>query len=101
MPEVNLDRKYAAGDDVVAREIEGEMILVPLTGGIGSAEGHLYSLNETGRSIWRRLDGKTRLKEVVRALADEYDAPPADIQHDVEGLMRELLSRGMVKELPD
>jgi hypothetical protein len=101
MPEIKRDRRYAAGDDVVAREIEGEMILVPLTGGIGSAEGHLYSLNETGRSIWRRLDGSASLSEVVRALAEEYDAPAADIQIDVEGLMRELLSRGMVKEIPD
>ena len=35
-------------EDVVAREIEGEFIIVPLAAGIGDMEDELYSLNESG-----------------------------------------------------
>ena len=55
-----MDAVYAPSEDVVAREIEGELIIVPLVAGIGDMEDELYTLNETGRAIWDRLDGKTQ-----------------------------------------
>ena len=43
---------YVPSEDIVAREIEGELIIVPLAAGIGDMEDELFSLNETGREIW-------------------------------------------------
>ena len=51
------DGAYAPSDGVVAREIEGEVVIVPLKAGIGDLEDELYSLNETGRGVWRLLNG--------------------------------------------
>lgn len=87
---------YGPSEDVVAREIEGEIILVPLVSGMGDMEDELYSLNETGRAIWRRLDGLKPLAEVVADLAAEYEADPAILKRDVAGLIAELLKRKMV-----
>ena len=94
--EPQLDAIYAPSDEVVAREIEGEIILVPLAAGIGDMEDELYTLNETGREIWHRLDGRATLRQVTVALASEYDAPTEEIERDVLGLVRELLSRRML-----
>jgi Coenzyme PQQ synthesis protein D (PqqD) len=93
---VRGDVVYAASDAVVAREIEGEIVIVPLTAGIGDLEDELYSLNETGKDVWRLLDGRT-LDEVVDALLAEYEAPREEIDRDVRGLLEELLSRGIVR----
>jgi hypothetical protein len=93
---VRSDLAYTASDAVVAREIEGEIVIVPLTAGIGDLEDELYSLNETGRDVWRLLDGRT-LDEVIDALLAEYDAPREEIDRDVRGLLEELLSRGIVR----
>ena len=41
--EVNLEAAYAPSEDVVAREIEGELIIVPLVAGIGDMEDELYT----------------------------------------------------------
>jgi hypothetical protein len=49
---VRLDTICAPSDDVVAREIEGDIMIVPLVAGIGDADDELYTLNETGRAIW-------------------------------------------------
>lgn len=87
------DGVYAPSDGVVAREIEGEVVIVPLKAGIGDLEDELYTLNETGRAVWRLLDGGRTLDDVVEALEGEYDAPRDEIERDVRGLLEELLRR--------
>jgi len=94
--EVQLDQVYVPSDDVVAREIEGEIIIVPLVSGIGDIEDELFTLSETGRAIWNRLDGTTTLREVAQTLAKEYDATSDDIEHDVIGFVDELIKRRML-----
>jgi len=87
---------YTVSEDVVAREIEGEIIIVPLVAGIGDLEDELYTLNETGKAIWDRLDGRRRLCEVIDDLSAQYQAAPGEIQADVLGLVTELVKRRML-----
>jgi hypothetical protein len=96
---VSLDKFYIPSEDVVAREIEGELIIVPLVAGIGDMEDELYTMNETGKAIWDRLDGERDLRGVVAALAQDYDAAPDEIERDVRGLVEELVRRRMLVEV--
>lgn len=93
---LTLQSICAPSDDVVAREIEDELIIVPLVAGIGDADDELYTLNPTGQAIWQKLDGTRQLGQIAAELADEYDAPPADIAQDVLGIVGELARRKMV-----
>ncbi len=97
--EIKLDHVYAPSDDIVDREIEGELIIVPLVSGIGDLEDELYTLSETGKAIWNKLDGKRTMKEVVMQFSDEYDASSDQIQSDVIGFLTELLKRKMILEI--
>ncbi len=99
--EVKPDGVYVPSEGVVAREIEGELIIVPLVAGIGDMEDELYTLNQTGRAIWRRLGAGQTLGAVVEALRTEYDAPEGEIEQDVAGLVAELVTRGMLVEAVD
>ena len=96
---VSLDKTYGISEDVVSREIEGELIIIPLVAGIGDLEDELFTLNDTARAIWNRLDGRRPLHNVVQELFEEYQAEPEAIQTDVLGLVGELLRRGMVVEV--
>ena len=96
---IRMDAVYAPSDDIVAREIEGELIIIPLVAGIGDMEDELYTLNSTGKAIWDRLDGKTTLGEVAAALTEEFDAPSSEIAQDVLGLVEELVKRRMLVEV--
>jgi hypothetical protein len=98
MSEVHLNGVYIPSEDIVAREIEGELIIVPLTAGFGDMEDELYTFNETGRAIWRLLDGERDLNHVVQTLAEEFNAPVGEIQEDVIGLVTELVNRRMLVE---
>ena len=77
----------------MSREIEGELVIVPIASGVGDLEDELYTLNETGREIWRRLDGRRTLAEVVANIAEQFDTPVDIINRDVLGFANELLSR--------
>ena len=99
MTEIRLNSIYTRSEDIVAREIEGELIIVPLAAGIGDLEDELYTLNETGKAIWQRLDGQTTLAGIVAAMAQEYEAPPGAIESDVLGLVGELVRRRMLVEV--
>lgn len=98
MTEIRMEAAYIPSEDVVAREIEGELIIVPLAAGIGDLEDELYTLNETGKVLWARLDGKSTLREIARGLAEEYAAPPGEIEEDIRGLVEELVRRRMLVE---
>ena len=93
--EIDLDSAYRPSEDVVARDIEGELIIVPLTSGIGDMEDEIYTMNETVRAIWERLDGRS-LRDVAEALKAEFEARPVEIEKDVVGLASELLKRKML-----
>jgi len=93
MTETNLKNIFAPSDDIVAREIEGELIIVPLVAGIGDMEDELFTLNETGKEIWRLLNGKNTLDDVVAELSSKFNALPGEIEEDVIGLVQELTNR--------
>ena len=96
---ISLDAVYAPSEDVVSREIEGELLIVPLTSGIGDMEDELFTLNETGRIIWKCLDGQKSLSEVTAELCAEFGAPAGEIEEDVMGFAEELLKRGILVEI--
>jgi hypothetical protein len=101
MADIRMDALYKPSEDIVARLIEGELIIVPLAAGIGDMEDELYTLNDTGRAIWDRLDGRTTLNEVVNALADTFEARPGEVEQDVAGLVAELFRRKIIVEAPN
>jgi hypothetical protein len=92
---ITLDSICVPSEDVVSREIEGEMIIVPLISGIGDEDDELYTLNETGKAIWQELDGQKTLDQVAKNLADVFSSPGTDIEEDVLGFAAEMVRRGM------
>ena len=94
-----LDRIFKPSEEIVAREIEGELIIVPLTAGIGDLEDELFTFNETGRAVWKRLDGRKSLKAIAGELDAEFQGAPGEIEEDLLGLVEELAKRRIVVEV--
>ena len=64
-----------------------------------SREVHL--LNPTATRIWELLERDHTAAELVTALASEYDADPVQVGRDVEALLVELGTKGLVAEIGD
>jgi hypothetical protein len=94
-----LDRIFKPSEEIVAREIEGELIIVPLTAGIGDIEDELFTFNASGRAIWKALDGLKPLRAIIGELAAEFEGSQEEIEEDVLGLVEELVKRRIVVEV--
>jgi hypothetical protein len=86
----------APSEDVVTREIEGEVLIIPVVAGIGDKDDELYTLSETGQAIWQKLDGKRTLREVAGLLAADFEGPAGEIEKHVVGFASELARRGLI-----
>ena len=95
---VNLNASYVPSEDVVAREVQGEFIIIPITSQAQSEEDAIFSANESGKAIWDKLAQKKSLKTIIEELSSEFNAPPSEIKEDVLGFLGELLKRKMVVE---
>ena len=93
---VNLKNTYALSENIVARDIQGELIIVPIASGIGDSEDEIFTLNKTGRLIWDRMNGKKSLKDITQELVAEFEGSEEEITKDVLGLTEELLKRKMI-----
>jgi hypothetical protein len=76
--------------DVVFRDLEGEAVILDL------ASGRYFGLNAVGTRIWALLDAGTPIDRIVGTIAAEYEADPEQVARDVNALIDELVSRGLV-----
>ncbi|MBN1913625.1 MAG: PqqD family protein [Candidatus Omnitrophica bacterium] len=97
--EIDLNKTYVPSEDVVARDVQGELILIPISAVGSNEEEVIFSANETGRAVWDQLAQKKSLKAVVEELSKEFSAPPDTIKQDVRSFLKELLKRKIVHVL--
>jgi len=94
---IDMNSTYSRSEDVIARQIEDEYIIIPLVGGIGNIDDCLFSMNKTGKIIWDMLDGIKSLNSIVGDLILEYDIQKDQAEKDVQGFLQELFDRQIVK----
>jgi hypothetical protein len=93
---LTLDNILTQSEDVVARVVEDEIILVSLLASIGDMDTELYTLNETGMAIWSRLDGERSLRTIAKEMEEEFSVTLDVIEMDVLRLAEELAKRKIV-----
>ena len=93
---IDIKAKYEISTDVIFREIEGEFIILPFHSGVGNIEDDMYSLNNTGKDVWKRLNGKKTLGDIIKEISLEYNAPYKQIKEDVVSLMLNLLEKKII-----
>jgi len=92
----DLDRIYKPSPNVVARAIRDELIIVPITSGVGGVQDELFTFNETGKALWEKLNGTDSLRVIVAKLKKEYSSAENEIAGDVLGLAGELVKKGVI-----
>ena len=76
--------------DVIFRELDGEAVLLDF------ASGRYFGLNAVGTRVWTLLAAGKSVDAAIAAVTREFDAPEDQVAHDVEELITELLSRGLL-----
>lgn len=78
-------------EDVVFRDLSGEAVILNLT------TGTYFGLNGVGTKVWSLLAEHKSTEEVVQALLKEYQVSEDRLRADVDGLVGQLLEKGLVR----
>lgn len=87
---IEIDSIVAQKQDIVARQLNDEFILVPIHS-TSENVSCLFNLNSVGTDIWQLLDGKKSVGDIIQRLAALYNADINTIESEVLGFLDELL----------
>ncbi len=88
-----FDQIYRRDPSIVARQIAGEMILVPIRQNVGDLES-IYLLNETALFAWQHFDGSTSLADIRSQLIQEFEVDELQAGQDLLELVADLVRVG-------
>ena len=76
------------------REIDDETII------ISPNDSVMHELNDTGRFLWKNIDGTKSAAELAQLLVENYEVTPDIALSDTQALLEEMLSRKLVVTVP-
>jgi hypothetical protein len=88
---LNLDDVLTLAPGIVARESDGELVIVL------PERGKFIVLNQTGADVFQAIDGQLSLKEIAAGLSGRHGAPLDKVEGDVLAFAGELLERGAAR----
>lgn len=97
-PAVNGERVYKRSDDVVARKVGHESILVPISNNVGNLD-FIYTLTPVAARIWELFDGSRSIDQIVDAICDEYDVSRDEASADMAELVSDLLEVSLLLQV--
>ena len=91
-----LDKAFVKDDNLMARNIAGETLIVPIRNSIGDLNS-IYTLNEVGARVWQLIDGQRSVSQIANAIGTEYDVTMTDAQGDVAQLLDSMAEAGLIR----
>lgn len=97
---VSNNVRFVRNQEVVSRNIEGELIIVPIRRGVGDLNS-LYTLNPVGSVLWDFITEGHTVSEMVDRVCDEFEVTQAQAQLDIEAFLGCMLEEKLVlSEVP-
>ena len=93
---VQLDARFIRNREVVSRQIEGELVIVPVRRGVGDLNS-LYTLNSVGSILWDFMSEGHTLPEMVSRVCDEFDVTSTQAQSDIEEFLGSMLEEKLIQ----
>ena len=88
---MRLGDTFTVSDEVVAREVGGEMVLLDL------ASGQYFGLDTVGGRIWELLSARPHtLSELCDHIEAEFDAPRDQIENDLMALAKDMTAQELI-----
>jgi Coenzyme PQQ synthesis protein D (PqqD) len=88
--------RYTQNKEVVARQIEGETVIVPIRRGVGDMNS-VYTLNPVGTVLWHFMAKSHSVPEMVERICDKFEVTPQQALGDVEGFVSSLLEENLIQ----
>jgi len=89
---------YKKNEDIVSREIDNEIILMPIYK-TNKDINEMYTLNETAGKMWNLMDGEKTLEKVVDTLQTHYkNVTRETLKCDLEEFVKDMKKIKAIKQ---
>jgi Coenzyme PQQ synthesis protein D (PqqD) len=95
---ISLDVRFVRNQEVVARKIQGELIIVPVRRGVGDLNS-LYTMNPVGAALWDFLTEGHTVGEMVERVCDEFEVTAAEAQRDIAVFLDSLVEEKLIESV--
>lgn len=75
---------------VLWKETKGKVVILQLS------SGEYSELNVVGSAIWKLLSEDANETQIVKTLAERYEADEAKIQNDVQVFFKRMIAQGLL-----
>jgi Coenzyme PQQ synthesis protein D (PqqD) len=90
--------RFIRNREVVSRQIEGELIIVPIRRGVGDLNS-LYTLNPVGSVLWEFMTEGHSLSEMVQRICEEFEVTKTQAQDDIRQFLDSLLEEKLIQSV--
>jgi len=84
--------------EIVARDIAGETILVPVRGNLADMQ-RIFSLSPVAAFLWEQIDGRQDLEVILSKVIEDFEVEREDATSDLLEFITELLESGLIEEV--
>ena len=95
-----MTKYFTKNPSMVAREIAGEMILVPVKQNASDLQC-MYTLNGVGTRIWELINGHTTVDGITSTIVREYEVETPQAKADVVEFLDQMKAIGAIVEKYD
>jgi len=94
-----LKSLFRRKEEIVARDIADEHILVPIQGDLANMQ-QIFALNPVAEFVWKELDGTRSAEQIAKQVTEEFDVEADQAEQDVREFLGELLAARLIEKLP-
>lgn len=88
-----IDRYIAKGAKTASRIIDGEAIVIRL----GNIEDRiLCTLSSTGTRLWSYIEGRVKVRDVIKRLTDDLDVDYEESKEDLLNYIKNLIDQELL-----
>jgi Coenzyme PQQ synthesis protein D (PqqD) len=93
---ISMDTIIKKSGNIVFRKIKDEYILVPIVASAADVES-IFNLNETGATVWERIDGIRKLSDIIEDIKSEYESEDKKLEDDVMAFVNEMIDAKLIE----
>jgi hypothetical protein len=86
---------FRKNEEIVSREIAGEVILVPIRGTLTDLQ-RIFSLNPVAKFIWHGIDGRRNVGEIRNEVLTNFDVEEETADVDIREFIDELSAEDLI-----
>jgi hypothetical protein len=87
--------RFIRNQEVVSRQIDGELIIVPVRRGVGDLNS-LYTVNPVGCLLWDFMAEGHTLPEMAARVCEEFEVSSTQAMQDIESFLDSMMQEQLV-----